>query len=262
MNDILKQLQSGEITLEQAELALSQWYGREQEADLQFARVDLARAKRRGRPETIFCEGKTPDQICTIAGSLMEAGQTVLMTRLNPDNAEELRAMFAGQGLEEDRFEHFPICRLARIVAVPAQPKHGIVAVLTGGTTDIPVAEEAAIVAETFGSPVMRVYDVGVAGLHRLLRRLPEIRRARVIIAVAGMEGALPSVVAGLVEVPVIAVPTSVGYGANFQGLSALLTMLSSCAPGIATVNIGNGYGAGYLADQINGLSSALPQDS
>lgn len=256
MKDILQQLEEGSITVAQAEQALRSWYAGEQEADLQFARVDLARAKRRGRPETIFCEGKTPEQIAAITESLLEAEQTVLMTRLSPENADRVRELMEDSGLEDERFEVFPVCRVARIVSVPAQPKHGIVAVLTGGTTDIPVAEEAAIVAETFGSPVVRVYDVGVAGLHRLLRRLPEIRRARVIVAVAGMEGALPSVVAGLVEVPVIAVPTSVGYGANFQGLSALLTMLSSCAPGIATVNIGNGYGAGYLADQINGLSN------
>ncbi len=182
--------------------------------------------------------------------------QTVLMTRLNADSAAATQALLQAAATVHTPFEYFPLCNLGRILTTPSTPKQGTVAVLTGGTTDISVAEEAALTAETFGSPVERIYDVGVAGLHRLLRRLPEIRKARVIIAVAGMEGALPSVVAGLVEVPVIAVPTKVGYGVNFQGLSALMTMLSSCAPGIATVNIGNGYGAGYLADQINGLAS------
>ncbi|MDX1971726.1 MAG: nickel pincer cofactor biosynthesis protein LarB, partial [Candidatus Sumerlaeia bacterium] len=246
-----------------------------QEANLGFARLDLGRVKRRGRPETIFGEGKTVSHITELSRTLLEAGQTVLITRMDAESAAQVKtnlttASGAGVPLAPERFEYFPAPRIGRIISHPAPQKAGTVAVLTGGTTDIPVAEEAALTAETFGSPVERIYDVGVAGLHRLLRRIPEIRKARVIIAVAGMEGALPSVVAGLVEVPVIAVPTSIGYGANFQGLSALLTMLNSCAPGIATMNINNGYGAGYLADIINGQSlhvapsahqtNALPQ--
>jgi NCAIR mutase (PurE)-related protein len=276
IHELLVQLQLGQITLEEAEEALRHHVaGESQEANLGFARLDLGRVKRRGRPETIFGEGKTVQHITELSRTLLEAGQTVLITRMEEAAAAQVKgnlisASGAHAALAPERFEYFPASRIGRIVAHPAPLKAGMVAVLTGGTTDIPVAEEAALTAETFGSPVERIYDVGVAGLHRLLRRIPEIRKARVIIAVAGMEGALPSVVAGLVEVPVIAVPTSIGYGANFQGLSALLTMLNSCAPGIATMNINNGYGAGYLADIINGQSlhvvpsahqtNALPQ--
>ncbi|MEQ8822148.1 MAG: nickel pincer cofactor biosynthesis protein LarB [Sumerlaeia bacterium] len=221
--------------------------------DLGFAQVDLARVARRGRPEAIFSQGKTPAQVVAIARALAEAGQTALATRTSPEQRDALESALGGT---------FDVARhdTARLVVVRAQGaetaprKTGTVGIVCAGTTDMPVAEEAAITAETLGSPVVRHFDIGVAGLHRLLRRLEDIRTCRVLVVVAGMEGALPSVVAGLVQAPVIAVPTSVGYGASFQGVAALLGMLNSCSPGISVVNIDNGYGAGYLADVINGV--------
>ncbi len=210
--------------------------------DLGFAKVDHHRALRTGFPEVIYCSGKMPEQVVAIARRIRERGHVVLATRCSEETCEALKRAFA------DAVDH----EAARITVVGRprrpSPRARPVAVLTAGTADVPVAEEAAVTAETLGCRVERVYDVGVAGLHRLLGHLDLLRRARVIIVVAGMEGALPSVVGGLVSAPVIAVPTSVGYGASFEGLAALLTMLNSCAAGVAVVNIDNGFGAGYFA--------------
>ena len=216
-------------------------------ADLGFAQVDLQRAARKGFPEVIYGAGKSPAQVVAIAAKLVEREQPVLVTRLTPLHARALKKKFRRAVFHE----------AARCVTIESQPlpsRPGVIVVLCAGTSDLPVAEEAAVTAEIMGNRVERIYDVGVAGLHRLLRRLEEIRRANVIIAVAGMEGALPSVVAGLVSKPVIAVPTSVGYGANFGGVAALLGMLNSCGSGVTVVNIDNGFGAGYAASQINAL--------
>ena len=209
--------------------------------DLGFAKVDHHRALRRGFPEAIFGAGKTPEQIAAIVGRIAARGQRVLVTRTT---AEVHRVVVAAR---PDACWH----EAARCITVDSGPRTalpGRIAVLAAGTSDLPVAEEAAVVAEFHGGTIERVYDVGVAGLHRLLDRTETIRRADVVIVVAGMEGALPSVVAGLVESPVIAVPTSVGYGAAFQGLAALLAMLNSCASGVGVVNIDNGFGAAHLA--------------
>ena len=221
-------------------------------ADLGFAKLDLGRAKRTGFPEVVFCPGKPDEALVEIYRTLASARGCVLGTR-----ADARQAALVAAALPDVRYD--PVSRvLALWPAEPPAPQ-GLVAVCSGGTADMPVAEEAAQTAEFFGARVERFYDVGVSGLHRLLARIDDIRRANCVVAVAGMEGALASVVGGLVEVPVIAVPTSVGYGANFQGLSALLSMLNSCANGIATVNIDNGYGAGYLATQINRLACRAP---
>ncbi len=215
--------------------------------DLGFAQVDTHRQCRRGRPEAIFCQGKSPDQVIQIAQSLIDAGQNVLMTRMDTTMRDAVANAFTGR----DIVRHDG-ARLMHIRIKAPSPKQGIVGVLCAGTTDIPVAEEAALTAEFLGSPVRRLFDVGVAGIHRLLRHREQIEEARVLVVVAGMEGALASVVGGLVRAPVIAVPTSVGYGASFGGVAALLAMLNSCSPGISVVNIDNGFGAGYLADAIN----------
>jgi NCAIR mutase (PurE)-related protein len=206
-------------------------------ADLGFAQVDMHRALRKGFPEVIFGSGKTPEQVVGIATSILEREQRLLVTRINGQHARALRRKFK-------RAVHHELAR------------PGTIAVLCAGTSDLPVAEEAAVTSDIMGNHVERIHDVGVAGLHRLLRRLELVQSANVIIAVAGMEGALPSVVAGLVSRPVIAVPTSVGYGASFGGLAALLGMLNSCGSGVTVVNIDNGFGAGYAASQINALAS------
>jgi NCAIR mutase (PurE)-related protein len=216
--------------------------------DLGYAKVDHHRHTRNGFPEVIFCQGKTVDQIKGIIVSLMEArNNNILATRATREMYEGIKEVAPNCVFHE----------AARIVVVPGTdevtvPKGvGTIAVITAGTADIPVAEEAAITAETLGNKVDRIYDVGVAGIHRLFAQIDRINSAKVIIVVAGMEGALASVVGGLVNSPVIAVPTSVGYGASFEGLSALLTMLNSCASGVGVVNIDNGFGAGYLASTI-----------
>jgi NCAIR mutase (PurE)-related protein len=209
------------------------------------ARVDHHRDVRTGFPEVLFCQGKTAEQVSAIAAELLAHGDVVLATRATP---EQLSAV---HGIALDAVWH----ESARVIVVDRRedpPSEGHVVVATGGTADIPVAEEAAVCAEVMGCRVTRLFDVGVAGVHRLLAHTDTLRSARAIIAVAGMEGALPSIVAGLVDVPVIAVPTSVGYGANFGGVAALLTMLNSCAGGIGVVNIDNGYGAAVLAARIN----------
>ena len=217
-------------------------------ADLGFAQVDMHRALRKGFPEVIFGSGKTPEQVVSIAARILEREQRILITRVNGEHARVLRRKFRSAA-------HHEAARCVTIEKSPLSKRSGTVAVLCAGTSDLPVAEEAAVTADIMGNHVERIYDVGVAGLHRLLRRLESIQSANVIIAVAGMEGALPSVVAGLVSRPVIAVPTSVGYGASFGGLAALLGMLNSCGSGVTVVNIDNGFGAGYAASQINALA-------
>lgn len=215
--------------------------------DLGFAKVDHHRAIRNGYPEVIYCEGKTVNQIVEIVEKLMERNNNILATRASREVFDAISEITCDAEYHKE----------ARIVVIKRKKilvSQKEIAVITAGTSDIPVAEEAAITAEVLGNKVKRVYDVGVAGIHRLLSKMDVISEANVIIVVAGMEGALASVVGGLVDKPVIAVPTSVGYGANFGGLSALLTMLNSCASGIGVVNIDNGFGAGYLASNINRL--------
>ena len=213
--------------------------------DIGFARVDNHRQLRQGFPEVILGLGKTPAQIAGIAGRIVAQGQTLLVTRAQPDAFDAVRAVVP------DAVYHAE-ARLISRKQGEIPPGHGTILVACAGTSDLPVAEEAALTAEVMGNTVDRLHDVGVAGLHRLLREQARIQKARVIIVVAGMEGALPSVVAGLVQVPVIAVPTSIGYGASFGGLAALLAMLNSCAAGITVVNIDNGFGAGVAAHLIN----------
>jgi NCAIR mutase (PurE)-related protein len=226
-------------------------------ADLGFARVDLHRGLRQGFPEVIFGLGKTPDQVVAIARILLQKGQRVLATRLTPEHARKLRARWKAAVWHET-------ARCVTIDPNPLPKRPGIITVVSAGTSDLPVAEEAAVTAEIMGNQVTRIHDVGVAGLHRLLDKLPELHRANVLIVVAGMEGALPSVVAGLVRRPIIAVPTSVGYGSHFGGLASLLAMLNSCASGVTVVNIDNGFGAGFAASQINALvaEQSAPQPS
>jgi pyridinium-3,5-biscarboxylic acid mononucleotide synthase len=218
-------------------------------ADLGFAQLDTHRELRRGFPEVIFGAGKTPEQVAAIAAKLIERGQRVLATRVN---AEHFRAV---KKRLRDAVHH----EQAHCLSIDRQPlpkRPGTIAVVCAGTSDLPVAEEAAVTAEIMGNKVERVADVGVAGVHRLFKKLDLIQTANVIIVVAGMEGALPSVVAGLVSAPVIAVPTSIGYGASFGGLAALLGMLNSCASGMTVVNIDNGFGAACAASQINALAA------
>jgi len=217
-------------------------------ADLGFAQLDTHRALRKGFPEVIFGAGKTPAQVVKIAAKLLEREQCVLVTRAGAEHARLLRRKFKSA-------VHHELARCVTIDRKPLPKRAGSIAVVCAGTSDLPVAEEAAVTADIMGNRVERIADVGVAGVHRLFDRLATIQRANVIIVVAGMEGALPSVVAGLVSQPVIAVPTSVGYGANFSGLAPLLAMLNSCASGLTVVNIDNGFGAGYAASQMNALA-------
>jgi NCAIR mutase (PurE)-related protein len=217
-------------------------------ADLGFAQVDTHRALRKGFPEVIFGAGKTPEQVAKIAGKLLEREQNVLVTRITVEHARALKKKFKGA-------KHHALARCVTIERKPLPKRAGLIAVLCAGTSDLPVAEEAAITAEIMGNVVERITDVGVAGLHRILAKLETIQLANALVVVAGMEGALPSVVAGLVSKPVIAVPTSVGYGASFGGVAALLGMLNSCGSGVTVVNIDNGFGGGYAASQINALA-------
>lgn len=217
-------------------------------ADLGFAQVDTHRALRKGFPEVIFGAGKTPAQVVKIAAQLIAREQKVLATRLTPEHAKALRKKFKNA-------IHHESARCVTIQKKPTTKRPGTIAVICAGTSDLPVAEEAAVTAEIMGNNVVRIADVGVAGLHRILSKLEVLQSANVLVVVAGMEGALPSVVAGLVSKPVIAVPTSVGYGASFGGVAALLGMLNSCGSGVTVVNIDNGFGAGYAASQINALA-------
>ena len=237
---LLRQVAEGRATPEEALLRLK----REPFEDLGYAKVDLHRGVRQGAAEVIYGAGKTPEQIAGIAAAMGERGcKNILITRLSPEAAGLVGGCVP--------LDYHPIPRLA--VAFPGERKAlGHIVVATGGTSDMPVAEEAAFTAEVLGNRVTRLYDVGVAGLHRLLSNLEPLMSARCVVAAAGMEGALASVIGGLVDCPVVAVPTSVGYGASFGGLSALLAMLNSCASGCSVVNIDNGFGAGYLASMIN----------
>ena len=213
--------------------------------DIGYAKVDTHRTVRQGAAEVIFGAGKTVGQMLGIVEQMKKNGQqTILITRLSEESAEQISAVY--------EMDYHKDAGIGLIGSMPAPNGIGKIVVATGGTSDIPVAEEAALTAEVYGNEVTRLYDVGVAGLHRLLAHLDDIMSASVVIAVAGMEGALASVIGGLVDCPVIAVPTSVGYGASFGGLSALLSMLNSCASGVSVVNIDNGFGAGYLASRIN----------
>jgi NCAIR mutase (PurE)-related protein len=214
--------------------------------NLGFATIDHHRALRRGFGEVVFGAGKSPEQVAAITERIASRGQNVLITRTTEEVFQRVSA-----GRPAGQVTHHEVAKAVSLVQTIPPPLDGRVAVVCAGTSDVPVADEAAITAEFHGATVERIYDVGVAGLHRLLDRAPMIRRAQVVIVAAGMEGALPSVVGGLVEAPVIAVPTSIGYGASFQGLAALLAMLNSCASGVAVVNIDNGFGAGYMACAI-----------
>lgn len=241
MKSILEAVQAGGLTVEEALLKLKQ----KPFEDIGYAKVDLHRKLRQGAAEVIYGAGKTPEQIEGIVSAMRRNGQeTILITRMAPEAAEQV-----GQG---HPLHYHPEARVGIVGPLPPADGIGEIVVATGGTSDIPVAEEAALTAQALGNRVTRLYDVGVAGLHRTLAHLDEIMSANVLIAIAGMEGALASVLGGLADCPVIAVPTSVGYGASFGGLSALLSMLNSCASGVSVVNIDNGFGAGYLASMIN----------
>lgn len=246
IEDILKSVQSGRLSVEQGLNDLAQL---PYENIGGFARIDHHRKIRRGVPEVIFGEGKTAEQLAEIFNHMAERSDQVLATRV----VENIYTALDGK-LPDDTIYHQP-SKLLYLDRNPHRKRLDGMIVMAAGTSDIPVAEEAAITAELMGHTVIRIYDVGVAGLHRLLDQLEVLRRANVIVVVAGMEGALPSVVAGLVQAPLVAVPTSIGYGANFKGLSALLTMLNSCSNGVAVVNIDNGFGAGSLGAMINQLA-------
>ncbi len=215
-------------------------------ADIDFAKLDIERQKRRGAAEAVFCECKTDEQLIKFFQTFKEHEQNAIGTRASDKQAQALK-----NAIPEIKYNEK--ARVITLINNPAE-KTGEIAICTGGTGDIPVAEEAAETAEFFGSNVKKYYDVGVAGIHRLFDKIDDIRKANVIIAVAGMEGALAGILTGLVDIPVIAVPTSIGYGSSFKGLSALLTMLNSCAEGMTVVNIDNGFNAGYSASQINKL--------
>jgi hypothetical protein len=251
LDTLLRAVREGQVSPEQAAERLKTL----PYESLGFATVDHHRALRRGFGEVVFGAGKTPDQVAAIVERIASRGQNVLVTRATPEVFQKVAA-----AAPAGRANYHESARAVAVVQTPPAPLDGRVAVVCAGTSDVPVAEEAAITAEFHGAVVDRIYDVGVAGLHRLLDRAPVIRQATVVVVAAGMEGALPSVVGGLVEAPVIAVPTSIGYGASFQGLAALLAMLNSCASGVAVVNIDNGFGAGYMACAI--LRSTRPVSS
>jgi NCAIR mutase (PurE)-related protein len=241
--NILKDIQTGAVSPEEALLKLRM----EPFSDLGYAKPDHHRALRQGAAEVIYGTGKTPEQISGIAAALLGNGQRlVLITRISEDIADAVN--------KDHPLKYYDIARIGIIGEIPEPDGVGRIVVATGGTSDMPVAEEAAVTAEALGNEVARLYDVGVAGLHRVASRLDVLRGARAVVAVAGMEGALASVIGGLAGCPVIGVPTSVGYGASFGGVSALLSMLNSCASGVSVVNIDNGFGAGYLASRINHL--------
>jgi len=243
---ILELVRGGELSVADAVLKLKM----QPFEDIGFAKLDHHRALRQGVAEVVYGAGKTPEQILQIAAAMLSREKrTILITRLSPEAAGVLQSSYP--------LHYHEIARMGVIGELPAPDGIGKIVVATGGTSDMPVAEEAALTAEVLGNTVVRIYDVGVAGLHRLLAHLDEIMSAKVIIAIAGMEGALASVIGGLADCPVIGVPTSVGYGASFGGLSALLSMLNSCASGVSVVNIDNGFGAGYLASMINHMEGS-----
>lgn len=249
VNDLLQRVHSGEVSIEEAARLLSadeKMSQAKQTEDIGIAKLDIHREKRTGFPEVIYGEQKTAEQICTIFQTLMQHIDKVIATRVSPEKAEAVCAAIPEADYLPD----------ARIVYWTKEPMNvsddGYIAVVCAGTTDLPVAEEAAFIAQSMGARVERIYDVGVSGLHRLFEHLELIRGADAIVVAAGMEGALVSVIGGLVSIPIIAVPTSVGYGAHFEGLATLLAMLNSCAPGVTVVNIDNGFGAGYAAGLIH----------
>ena len=241
LDQLLKKVAAGELPVEEALRLLN----RKAEEDLGFARIDVERHRRRGFPEVIFAAGKTPEQVIHIIAALKKAGQNVLCTRAAPGLFEAVSRVHPDARYHAD-------ARMITVDVTARPAPAGRVAVVSAGTSDIPVAEEAALTAEWMGARVERVFDVGVAGLHRLVNHLDLLRSCRAVIVVAGMEGALPSVVGGLIDKPIVAVPTSVGYGASLQGIAALLAMLNTCVPGICVVNIDNGFGAGVTAALIN----------
>lgn len=244
LEQLILQISNQELTVEDAMARLKDL----PYEDIGHTCVDHHRPLRTGLPETVFCEGKTPEQVAEIMTRLAERNRTVLGTRASHEVFSAVKATHHGAIYHE----------IPRLIVLEGEESEtqtmpeGRIAVVSAGTSDMPVAEEAAICAETFGSIVDRVYDVGVAGIHRLFGSLTKLRESKVVVVVAGMDGALPSVVAGLMDKPVLAVPTSVGYGASFKGVAALLTMLNTCAPGIAVLNIDNGYGAAVMAHMIN----------
>lgn len=243
LQELLIRVSEGRVTPDEAMLRIKT----EPYKDMGFAKLDTHRGIRQGASEVIYGAGKTKEQIRAIAGEMVrEREKTVLITRMSREAADYVS--------EELPLIYDEASRIGIVGELPPKDGKGKIIVATGGTSDIPVAEEAALTAEVYGNEVLRLYDVGVAGIHRLMSHMEDIMSARVIIAIAGMEGALASVIGGMADCPVIAVPTSVGYGANFGGLSALLSMLNSCASGISVVNIDNGFGAGYLASMINHL--------
>lgn len=241
VRDILDAVRQGAMSVEEAELKLK----KAPFEDLGFAKIDHHRAVRQGVPEVIYGAGKTAEQIAAICDAMQKSGQeTILITRLSPETAAKMSPRYDVKYYEQ--------AKIGIVGEMPDAKTRGHIVVAAAGTSDIPVAEEAALTAEVFGSRVVRLYDVGVSGLHRLLSHLDELMTARAVVAVAGMEGALASVIGGLVDCPVIAVPTSVGYGASYEGLAALLAMLNSCASGVSVVNIDNGFGAGFIAGRMN----------
>ena len=245
VKQILKNVQNGTLSVEDAVLKLK----KAPFEDIGYAKVDFHRALRQGVAEVIYGAGKTPEQIIGIVDTMKSNGQnTVLITRLDKQSAAHIQTAYS--------LEYHSDAKIGVLGDIPKPYGIGKIVVATGGTSDIPIAEEAALTAEILGNEVVRLYDVGVSGLHRLLAHLDDIMGASVIIAIAGMEGALASVIGGLADCPVIAVPTSIGYGASFGGLSALLSMLNSCASGVSVVNIDNGFGAGYLANMINHMEA------
>lgn len=259
LNVLLTAVAAGDVTPDEAAVRLRT----DPYSDLGFAKVDHHRGIRQGVAEVIYGEGKSPDQIADIIATMLDAGEErVLITRLTAGAAEKVQQLLSeGLSFEDDEsgdvpalpvFTYYDLPRVATVGQAPEPDGMGAIVVACGGTSDIYVAEEAAITAEMLGNQVVRLYDVGVSGLHRLLSHADDLARARVVVAVAGMEGALPSVIGGLVSCPVIAVPTSVGYGASLNGMAALLAMLNSCASGVSVVNIDNGFGAGYQASLIN----------
>ena len=247
--EILELVKSGSMSVEEAE----GHFRRQPFEDLGFVKLDLHRKMRSGFPEVIFCSGKPDEFLVSIYQRMAAEEGQAFGTRATQRQYELVRGVLPG-------VQYDPVSRILKLER-PSKERTGLIVVATGGTADIPVAEEAAQTAEYFGARVERVYDVGVSGLHRLLAQTEKLQEANCVVAVAGMEGALASVIGGLVSNPVIAVPTSVGYGANFGGLSALMTMINSCANGIAVVNIDNGYGAGYMATQINRLACGGQSD-
>lgn len=247
IRQLLEAVRSGETSVEDALLEIK----KAPFEDIGYAKVDLHRKIRQGAAEVIYGAGKTPEQIAGIVEVMRKNGQErILITRMAPEAAAYVGQFYA--------LDYHKDAKVGILGAMPTPSGIGKVVIATGGTSDIPVAEEAALTAEILGSQVVRLYDVGVSGVHRLLNHMDLIMGASVIIAIAGMEGALASVVGGLADCPVIAVPTSVGYGASFGGISALLSMLNSCASGVSVVNIDNGFGAGYLANMINHMEGKL----